>query len=132
MGSNILVAEDDADLRSLLRHALEADGHTVVLATDGREALEIYRRAAPDLLVLDVMMPRLSGFEVLRELSQSGQLRPESPVLVLTARSAENDVLAGFDLGAADYMTKPFILSELRARVKLILARAASARAQPG
>jgi DNA-binding response OmpR family regulator len=131
MGSNILVAEDDADLRSLLQHALEADGHVVVLAADGREALEIYRRTAPDLLVLDVMMPRLSGFEVLRELRESGQLRPESPVLVLTARSSEGDVLSGFDLGAADYMTKPFILSELRARVKLLLARASGKRAPP-
>lgn len=132
MASSILVAEDDADLRSLLQHALESDGHTVVTAANGREALEIYRLAAPDLLVLDVMMPRLSGFEVLRELRESGQLRAESPVLVLTARSSEGDVLAGFDLGAADYMTKPFILSELRARVKLLLARASSGSAPLG
>ncbi len=132
MGSSILVAEDDEDLRSLLQHALESDGHTVVTAANGRDALEIYRLAAPDLLVLDVMMPRLSGFEVLRELRESGQLRAESPVLVLTARSSEGDVLAGFDLGAADYMTKPFILSELRARVKLLLARASSGSAPLG
>ena len=128
MGSRILVAEDDPDLRSLLRHALEADGHVVVTAADGREALDLYRTSTPDLLLLAVMMPRLSGFEVLRELRESGELRPESPVLVLTARSAEGDVLAGFELGAADYMTKPFILGELRARVKLLLARTAGVR----
>ncbi len=128
MGSRILVAEDDPDLRSLLRHALEADGHAVVTAADGREALDLYRADAPDLLLLDVMMPRLSGFEVLRELRGSGELRPESPILVLTARSSEGDVLTGFELGAADYLTKPFILGELRARVKLLLARTAGVR----
>jgi len=119
----VLVAEDDPDLRSLLRHALEADGHEVRLAGDGREALDLYRAAAPDLIVLDVMMPRMSGFEVLRELSGGGELRADTPVLVLTARASESDVLAGFELGAADYLTKPFIVGELRARVRALLAR---------
>lgn len=119
----ILVAEDDPDLQSLLRHALESDGHAVYIAADGQEALEQYDALSPDVLVLDIMMPRLSGFEVLRELRGDAARRQDVPVLVLTARSGEDDVLAGFELGVDDYLTKPFVIGELRARVRALLAR---------
>ena len=119
----ILVAEDDPDLQSLLRHALESDGYAVYIAADGQEALDQYDALSPDLLVLDIMMPRLSGFEVLRELRGDDACRQDVPVLVLTARSGEDDVLAGFELGVDDYLTKPFVIGELRARVRALLAR---------
>lgn len=123
MSAVVLVAEDDRDLQSLLSHALQADGHAVHLASDGRQALDGYRALAPDLMLLDLMMPRLSGFEVLAELRAAGELRREAPVLILTARTSENDVRAALDLGAADYVTKPFVIGELRARVSTLLAR---------
>jgi len=119
----ILVAEDDPDLQSLLRHALESDGYAVYIAADGQEALDQYDALSPDLLVLDIMMPRLSGFEVLRELRGDAAHRQDVPVLVLTSRSGEDDVLTGFELGVDDYLTKPFVISELRARVRALLAR---------
>lgn len=119
----ILVAEDNQDVQSLLRHALESDGSTVHVAVDGQEALDQYDALSPDLLVLDIMMPRLSGFEVLRELRSDSAHRQDVPVLVLTARTGEDDVLTGFDLGVADYLTKPFVIGELRARVRALLAR---------
>jgi DNA-binding response OmpR family regulator len=119
----ILVAEDDPDLQSLLRHALESDGYAVYIAADGQEALDQYDALSPDLLVLDIMMPRLSGFEVLRELRGDDARRQDVPVLVLTSRSGEDDVLTGFELGVDDYLTKPFVISELRARVRALVAR---------
>jgi len=119
----ILVAEDDPDLQSLLRHALESDGYAVYIAADGQEALDQYDALSPDLLVLDIMMPRLSGFEVLRELRGDDACRQDVPVLVLTSRSGEDDVLTGFELGVDDYLTKPFVIGELRARVRALLAR---------
>ena len=119
----ILVAEDNQDLQGLLRHALESDGYAVYIAADGQEALDQYDAIAPDLLVLDIMMPRLSGFEVLRELRGNAVHRQDVPVLVLTARSGEDDVLTGFELGVADYLVKPFVIGELRARVRALLAR---------
>ena len=119
----ILVAEDNQDLQSLLRHALESDGYAVHVAADGQQALDQYDALSPDLLVLDIMMPRLSGFEVLRELRGDDARRQDVPVLVLTSRSGEDDVLTGFELGVDDYLTKPFVVSELRARVRALLAR---------
>jgi DNA-binding response OmpR family regulator len=119
----ILVAEDDPDLQSLLRHALESDGYAVYIAADGQEALDQYDALSPDLLVLDIMMPRLSGFEVLRELRGDDARRQDVPVLVLTSRSGEDDVLTGFELGVDDYLTKPFVIGELRARVRALVAR---------
>lgn len=121
--SVILVAEDDPDLQSLLRHALQGDNVTVHVAGDGQEALERYRELTPDLLVLDVMMPRMSGFEVLRELRETGEMQDRTAVLMLTARAGEDDILRGFDLGVDDYLTKPFVIGELRARVRALLAR---------
>ncbi len=119
----ILVAEDNPDIISLIRHVLESDGYGVFVAHDGQETLELYAQLAPDLLILDIMMPRRNGFEVLRELAAQGQRRQDVPVLMLTARTSEDDVMTGFDLGVDDYLTKPFIVGELRARVKVLLAR---------
>jgi len=123
MTTLILVIEDDPDLRSLIRHTLAGEDRDVQLAADGREGLAMYRELRPDLVLLDVMMPRLSGFEVLRELHAAGELRPECPFLMLTARTAEKDVVTGFELGASDYLTKPFMVAELRARVRVLLQR---------
>jgi DNA-binding response OmpR family regulator len=120
----ILVAEDNDDIQSLVRHALEADGYSIYVASDGQQALDLYRQISPDLLILDIMMPRLTGFEVLRELDAHGDRRPETPVLILTSRSGEDDIVTGFDLGVEDYLTKPFIIRELKARVRALLARA--------
>lgn len=119
----ILFAEDDDDMRSLVRHALEADGYSVYAARDGQEALDYYREVNPDLVILDLTMPRLSGFEVLRELKRTGERRPGIPIMVLSARGGEEDVVAGFDLGIDDYVTKPFMIRELRARVRAMLGR---------
>jgi DNA-binding response OmpR family regulator len=119
----ILVAEDNEDIQSLVKHALESDGYSVYIASDGQQALDLYRQIAPDLFVLDLMLPRLTGFEVLRELEQAGERRKETPVIVLTSRSGEDDIVQGFALGADDYLTKPFIIRELKARVRALLAR---------
>jgi len=123
MPSKILLAEDNPDIQNLVRHCLEGDGYEVCIASDGQEALDLFRELKPDLMILDVMMPRATGFEVLRELRDGGELRRETPVLVLSSRTAEDDVLTGFDLGVDDYLTKPFAISELRARVRTLLAR---------
>ncbi len=117
----VLLAEDDPDIQSLVRHALEADGYAIHCAGDGHEALELYAGIQPDLLILDLMMPRRSGFEVLRELDLRGERRADIPVLILTARRSEEDVVTGFELGVQDYLTKPFLIAELRARVRRLL-----------
>ncbi|MEV0260285.1 response regulator transcription factor [Streptomyces sp. NPDC050617] len=122
-----MVAEDDEKQAELARRYLEREGHTVVVVRDGREALDHLHRAAPDLLVLDVMMPRLDGLDVVRSLRAEGH---ELPVLMLTARSTEDDLLLGLDLGADDYLTKPYSPRELVARVRTLLRRAA--RTAPG
>lgn len=120
MCANILVAEDDAKQAELVRRYLEHEGHTVTVVEDGRTALEQVRHREPDLVVLDVMMPRADGLDVVRILRAE---RREVPVLMLTARSTEDDLLLGLDLGADDYMTKPFSPRELTARVRTLLRR---------
>ncbi|MFC9428348.1 response regulator transcription factor [Streptomyces sp. NPDC056987] len=115
-----MVAEDDAKQAELVRRYLEHEGHSVTVVVDGRAALEGVRHAEPDLLVLDVMMPRADGLDVVRILRAEGR---EVPVLMLTARSTEDDLLLGLDLGADDYMTKPFSPRELVARVRTLLRR---------
>ena len=119
MPTTLLIAEDEAAIRDLLRDFFEAQGYAVVTAADGDEALARARDAAPDLVLLDVMMPGPDGFEVVRRLRRDGQ----TPVILLTARVAEMDRVVGLELGADDYVTKPFSLHEVAARVKAVLRR---------
>ncbi|WP_199443722.1 response regulator transcription factor [Umezawaea beigongshangensis] len=123
MSARILVAEDNPHQAELLRRYLEHDGYSVVVVHDGGSAVDEVRRCEPDLLVLDVMMPVVDGFDVLRVL-RSDSAVAGLPVVLLTARSAEDDVLLGFDLGADDYVTKPFRPRQLVARVRTVLRRA--------
>jgi DNA-binding response OmpR family regulator len=123
----VLVAEDDPKQAELARRYLEHEGHAVVVVGDGREALEEIRRKAPDLMVLDVMMPRVDGLDVCRILRRESDL----PVLMLTARTSEDDLLLGLDLGADDYLTKPYSPRELAARVRTLLRRTRSADKTP-
>jgi DNA-binding response OmpR family regulator len=118
--SRILVVEDNEDLAFGLRKVLEFEGYEVEVAGEGESGLASARENMPDLLILDIMLPKKSGFDVLRELRTSGQ---RFPVLILTARSQESDVVLGFDFGADDYVTKPFSTAELLARVRALLRR---------
>jgi DNA-binding response OmpR family regulator len=118
----VLVADDDPDILDLVTFRLDRAGYEVVQARDGQEALDTALARAPDLCVLDVMMPRLDGYEVTRRLREAESTR-SVPVILLTARAQESDVERGFDVGATDYMRKPFSPQELRARVEALLAR---------
>lgn len=115
-----MVAEDDAKQAELVRRYLEREGHAVTVVADGLAALEQVRQSTPDLLVLDVMMPRADGLDVIRVLRSE---KRELAVLMLTARATEDDLLLGLDLGADDYMTKPYSPRELMARVRTLLRR---------
>ncbi|MER6910592.1 response regulator transcription factor [Streptomyces sp. NPDC000594] len=121
-----MIAEDDEKQAELVRRYLEREGHSVTLVRDGRAAIEAVRHHTPDLLVLDGMMPKADGLDVLRVLRAE---RYELPVLMLTARAGEDDLLLGLDLGADDYMTKPYSPRELMARVRTLLRRGAHAAA---
>ena len=118
--ARILVAEDDKRQAELIRSYLERDGHHVLAVHDGRSALEEARRLAPDLIVLDLMMPGMHGLDVCRVLRYE---HIDVPIVMVTARSSEEDVLLGLDLGADDYLTKPYRLRELVARVRVVLRR---------
>lgn len=120
MSAHILVAEDDEKQAQLLRVYLEHEGHSVTVVHDGRAALEELRRDPPHLLVLDLMMPKVDGLDVCRILRRESDL----PVLMVTARCTEDDLLLGLDLGADDYMSKPYSPRELTARVRTLLRRA--------
>ena len=122
MARTILVVDDEPTLRETLVDALEADGFRVVAAADGREALAQFRAERPDLVLLDLMLPELSGIEVMRI------IRAESgvPIVMLTAKDSELDKVVGLELGADDYVTKPFEMAELLARVEAHLRRAPS------
>ncbi|MFI6759936.1 response regulator transcription factor [Micromonospora sp. NPDC050417] len=120
MGARILVAEDDRKQANLVRIYLEREGHSVLLVGDGRAALDQVRARRPDLVVLDVMMPIVDGLDVCRVLRAESDL----PILLLTARTTEDDILLGLDLGADDYLTKPYSPRELAARVRALLRRA--------
>jgi two-component system response regulator MprA len=115
-----VLGEDSPDVQGIVRHALEADGCEVIAAADGAETLRVLEDHEPDLLILDLMMPRLSGVEVLRELRAAGRLE-RLPVLVLTARSTEGEMTACLEIGARDFVTKPFLLRELRTHVHALL-----------
>lgn len=116
---NILIAEDEKDIRNLLMLQLEQEGYSIFAAKDGIEALEIFQSKAIDLAILDVMMPRLDGFNLLRKIRQTSNL----PVIFLTARGDEMDKILGLGIGADDYLVKPFSMSELLARVAAQLRR---------
>jgi two-component system response regulator MtrA len=123
MDEHVLLVEDDASIRDVATLGLEQSGLRVTAVGDGREGLDRFRQGGVDLVVLDVMLPSLDGFEVLRQIRHDSQ----SPVVMLTARSELHDVVVGLELGADDYVTKPFELPELVARVKAVLRRAAPA-----
>ncbi len=120
----VLVVDDDQHIVELTRLYLERDGYRVVSAADGADGLAIAREEQPSLVVLDVMLPRLSGLDVCRALRQESDV----PIIMLTARVEEEDRLAGLDLGADDYVTKPFSPRELSARVRAVLRRTAQDR----
>ncbi|MFJ8999086.1 response regulator [Streptomyces sp. NPDC102359] len=126
MRAHVVVAEDDEMQAELIRRSLLSEGHTVTVVHDGAAALDAARRLRPDLVVLDLMLPVLDGFDVCRTLRGDG----DTPVLMLTARTAEDDVLRGLDLGADDYMTKPYSPRELLARIRTVLRR--SGHGAPG
>lgn len=118
----VLIVEDDKDIVELVRYNLEKEGYQVAAAGDGLSALAQVKKAAPDLLILDLMLPKLSGLEVCREIRRDTALN-RLPILMLTARGDEADRVVGLEMGADDYVTKPFSPRELVARVKALLRR---------
>jgi len=118
--SRLLIAEDDRGVRESLARALQYEGYEVVVAAEGREAMQVARLGSIDALVLDVMMPELDGLEVARKLRLEGN---RIPILMLTARHEISDRVAGLEAGADDYLVKPFALDELLARLKALLRR---------
>jgi DNA-binding response OmpR family regulator len=117
--ATILIAEDDPRMLKLVRRTLELEGYRVITASDGRQALELALAESLDLLVLDVMMPEMDGFTVAQKVRDTSQV----PILMLTARAAESDIVHGLDSGADDYLLKPFGADELAARVRALLRR---------
>jgi two-component system response regulator MprA len=122
MSPQVLVVDDDPQLREALARALELDGYEVATAANGAKALDALGTQRPDVMVLDVMMPYVGGLDVCRSLRERGD---RLPILVLTARDEVSDRVAGLDAGADDYLTKPFALDELRARLRALLRRVA-------
>ncbi len=120
----VLVIEDDPDLVELLRYNLEKEDFQVHSAVDGKSGLEMVRRGSSDLVILDLMLPQLSGIEVCKEIRKNSKLEA-LPIIMLTARGEETDRILGLELGADDYVTKPFSIREMVARVKALLRRAA-------
>jgi DNA-binding response OmpR family regulator len=127
MPRTILVVDDEPTILETLAYNLEREGYAVVTAADGAKALTAFRRDRPDLIVLDLMLPELSGIEVCRIIRRESQV----PILMLTARDSEIDKVVGLELGADDYVTKPFSLPELQARVRALLRRTEAAVAGP-
>ncbi len=121
MAATILIVEDEYAVARGVQYALQQEGYEVTVASNGEEGLAIAGQIAPDLLVLDVRLPGIDGFEMLRRLRATGS---KAPVLMLTARDEEMDKVIGLELGADDYLTKPFGLRELMSRVKALLRRA--------
>ncbi len=126
--SRVLIVEDEEGLLEGLEHNFKYEGYEVMTATNGQEGLKLALKQKPDIVVLDIMLPEKDGFTVLRELRQRHR---DMPVLVITARNFEADVLKGFELGADDYLTKPFGVKELLARVKRLVARGPNAGRAP-
>ena len=119
-GGKVLIVEDDRNLLEVLKYNLAKEGYSVVTATDGVQALDVARIEKPDLIILDIMLPRLDGFEVCRILRRE----MTTPILMLTAKAEETDKVVGLELGADDYMTKPFSMREFLARIKAMMRRA--------
>jgi two-component system alkaline phosphatase synthesis response regulator PhoP len=119
----ILVVDDSTNIRAMVAGYLEGEGYRVLCAVDGREALEIARRDPPDLILLDLMMPQVDGYSFLR----AYRLEGDAPVIILTAKLEEVDKVLGLELGADDYVTKPFGMRELTARIRAVLRRAEKA-----
>ena len=117
--ATVLIVDDDPQIRDLLRLYVEREGHRAAFAADGPEALAVAGRSRPDLVLLDVMLPGLDGFEVCRQLREVSDV----PVVLLTARSGDSDKVVGLDIGADDYIIKPFSPRELMARVRVQLRR---------
>jgi DNA-binding response OmpR family regulator len=120
--AKILIAEDEKQIADMIAFKLTNNGHQVIRAQDGEQAIKLARLEIPDLIMLDAMMPGLSGFEVLRRLKIDSDLR-SVPVIMVTAKGHERDVLSGLRGGAVDYVVKPFSLKELAARVELALGK---------
>jgi two-component system alkaline phosphatase synthesis response regulator PhoP len=120
MTKKILVVDDKTELRTLLKSYLTQEGFDVVTANDGQEALYVARHEKPNLIILDLMMPEMGGYEFMRSYSREA----DTPVVILTAKIDENDKVLGLELGADDYITKPFSPRELTARVRAVLRRA--------
>ncbi|MFQ5593472.1 MAG: response regulator transcription factor [Anaerolineae bacterium] len=127
MPKTILVVDDEKQLRTLVKAYLTQEGFRVVTAADGQEALFVARHEKPDLIILDLMMPEMDGYEFMRVYSKEW----ETPVIMLTAKVEENDRVLGLELGADDYVTKPFSMRELTARVRAVLRRAGSQLPEP-
>jgi two-component system response regulator ResD len=121
-GASVLVVDDEPMVGEVLERYLTAEGFSVDVATDGEEALERFGEHVPDLVLLDLMLPKLDGYEVFRRIRDQGR----TPVIMLTARGDETDRILGLDLGADDYVTKPFSPREVVARVRAVLRRSAS------
>ncbi|RME40361.1 MAG: DNA-binding response regulator [Planctomycetota bacterium] len=126
--ARILIAEDEADLAAGLRDNLQFEGYEVLLAADGEEALKLATDAQPDLILLDIMMPKVDGLEVCRRIREAGFV---VPILMLTAKSQEIDIVRGLEVGADDYITKPFSVRELLARIKAALRRTGAGKGLP-
>ena len=123
MKPRVLIVEDETSLSTLLRYNLEREGFEVAEAADGEEALIAVEENRPDLIVLDWMLPKLSGIEVCRQVRRRSETR-QTPIIILTAKGEEADRIRGLDSGADDYVTKPFSPAELVARVRAVLRRA--------
>jgi DNA-binding response OmpR family regulator len=126
--TRILLVDDEQSIQTLLSYPLRKDGYHVTSAQDGREALDRFAEARFDLVILDLMLPKLDGVEVCRELRQRSQV----PIIMLTAKGSETDKVAGLEVGADDYITKPFSMREFRSRVKAALRRSRMAGEPPG
>jgi two-component system OmpR family response regulator len=119
MADEVFIVEDDANLLETIKYNLHKEGYDVIAASNGEQALAVVGREKPDLLILDIMLPKMNGFEVCRILRKEMTI----PILMLTAKSNETDKVVGLEIGADDYMTKPFSMRELLARVRAILRR---------
>jgi DNA-binding response OmpR family regulator len=122
---HVLVVEDEKEMAELLKTGLEEENHSVSVALDGRDALELAQSLEFDVIVLDLMLPVIDGFEVARRLRTSGN---QTPILVLSARDTARDIAKGLDMGADDYMTKPFSFKEFLARLRAVSRRKDSTR----